>query len=374
MQELSSRSPGPYAMIFIGECTSPNQGRGFFYPVSKNFMGNNRHLLECITKFYGSKTAMGLGYMTEPPSLLNIPSFPDFNPGFSHSTESSEGKSKTSKKLRYTYRKQQEPVAAVAAVATGATGAAGAAGGGFPESFVFGKTASGITSPRGNESKEFQIFRKAGEKVLLVHPTRFRSRFSMIKPFYTKDSKKYYGYLAEFRLQLTRFVDAALNKVLNDNIQNILEDIKASDNRFDNFHLALSEIMASWCQEKKNAIKVRWDLWIDEMMDGGADVLDYLFMPLPSQRFRSIVMTRLCEFIYHEIRKAPLNEYIGSGIFINDLSKHGAKEDLCVENCANQRASLKKCIDTCENMLNVLQENFPLEEAADHLQACKSAN
>ena len=91
-------------------------------------------------------------------------------------------------------------------------------------------------------------------------------------------------------------------------------------------------------------------------------------MPLPSKRFRSIVMTRLCGFVYHEIRKAPLNEYIASAMFIKDLSKHGTKMDLCVENCANQRKDLQDCINTCSNMLNVLQENFPLEEFVNHPQ------
>jgi len=189
----------------------------------------------------------------------------------------------------------------------------------------------------------------------------------MILPFYTKDCGKYYEYLNEFRSLLSEFADVVLKEVLNDNIQSILEHIRNYDVRFDNFHHALSSVLERWCKRKSEDIKKRWEHWIDEITKNDLKQLDYLFMPVPSLRFRNIVVTRLSEFIYYEIRKATLNEYVGSAIFIEELLKHGTEIDLCIENCAGQREDLKKCIETAKVMLERLQEKFPLENTAGHV-------
>jgi hypothetical protein len=211
-----------------------------------------------------------------------------------------------------------------------------------------------------------EIFRKVGEKIILAHPPRYSLGFSMIQPFHTKDCEKYYDYLNEFRLLLSKFAELVLKEVLNDSIQNILDHIRNSDNRFDNFHHALSEVLGRWCEQKKKDIKERWEHWVDQIIETDIKHLDYLFMPLPSLRFRNIVVTRLSEIIYREIRKATsLNEYIGSAIFNDELLKHSTEIDMCIENCADQREDLKKSIETAKIMLEKLQEKFPLFVASN---------
>jgi len=217
-----------------------------------------------------------------------------------------------------------------------------------------------------SDSTAPEIFRKVGEKIILVHPPRYSSQFSMIRPFHTKDCEKYYDYLNEFRLLLSKFAELVLKEVLNESIENILDHIRNSDNRFDKFHLALSEVLGRWCEQKKKDIKERWEHWVDQIIETDIKHLDYLFMPLPSLRFRNIVVTRLSEIIHREIRKATLNEYIGSAIFIDELVKHSTEIDMCIENCADQREDLKKSIETAKIMLEKLQEKFPLFVADIH--------
>jgi len=207
--------------------------------------------------------------------------------------------------------------------------------------------------------------------VVLYHPPKQTLTESCV-PSRVENLERHYDMLQAISCTLLDYFEVAVRSTFDGFGKSFVDDLESHDGRFKQFHVAVSELLKDWCDERVNTCVFKFKIDLDRTLPSlstSREALESLFQVSAKYGFSNQITTMMRETVLFEYAHENLWKLLNSAEFENKLIAKVQPElndpvsHLLQETCAEQRETFVKKMNALEDMKTALDEAFQTDRS-----------